>query len=57
MLVEQWSMVSPNKKWFNRTEYRLYIHVIRVKEQVACLQTHTLSRTPLLHPEKPKQFH
>ena len=33
MIVDQWRMVSPNDKWFNRTEYHLRIHVVRVKEQ------------------------
>ena len=33
MMVEQWSMVSPDEKWFNRAEYRLRIYVVRVKEQ------------------------
>ncbi len=26
-------MVSSNDMWFNRTEYRLRIYVVRVKEQ------------------------
>src|SRR6266436_8212168 len=30
---DRWRMVSPNDKWFNRTEYRLHTRLVRVKEQ------------------------